>query len=189
MTTTEAATTAQSEIWLPQILEIIRREGFQAFSLGIVADRLGTSGRMLVYHYGSKDQLLGRVIRASRDERIADFSRNPPAALEEAVGIWWAYFSTNLAEMQMFFYLVTRRFERPDDFEAFAANALDGWVAFFADSVRAESPDAPDADALGHLTVATLRGLLADYMITGDLERIEETLRLFLARLRTEPTG
>lgn len=177
----QPAVTAQSEQWLPEILAAVRQNGFQNFSLSMVADHLGTSPRMLVYHFGSKDQLLGRLLRASRDERIHLFSQDPPRTLAAAIDRWWTYFTENLAEMDLYFFMVTRRYEQPEQFEDFAANAVVSWAAFFEDSARREHRSG--AEKIGRLTVATLRGLVADFMIARDRAHVEQTLSHFLELL------
>src|SRR4051794_2219408 len=56
------ANNAKGEELLASIIEIVRRQGLAGFSLDNLAPQLGTSSRMLVYYFGGKDELLGRIV-------------------------------------------------------------------------------------------------------------------------------
>ena len=51
--------------------------GLIGLSLRPLAAELGTSDRMLLYHFGSKDQLVADVLRASNDRAVAELGALP----------------------------------------------------------------------------------------------------------------
>jgi AcrR family transcriptional regulator len=65
--------------------------GLIGVSLRPLAAELGTSDRMLLYHFGSKDELVAAVLRESNDRAVAQVDALPTSAgLHAAVGDLWA---------------------------------------------------------------------------------------------------
>jgi AcrR family transcriptional regulator len=178
------ATGGKSDELLGQIMEIVRREGLAGFSLDTLAAELGTSSRMLVYYFGSKDELLGRIVYAIRDDHVTNMENSPGDTIIEAIDKWWNYYRSNLTDMQFFFHLATRSFEEPDKFKEFSSTAVDLWASYFYNSLRGALPD-DEAKDLARLVLATVRGLTVDLLITADAERVERSLTEFKALLRT----
>jgi AcrR family transcriptional regulator len=54
--------------------------GLVGLSLRPLAAALGTSDRMVLYHLGSKDQLLVEIIRCSTDRSVEELRTLPPSA-------------------------------------------------------------------------------------------------------------
>ncbi len=144
---------------LPVIAEMLRERGPQGFVLGTIAEELGTSSRMLIYHFGSRDELLGRVMKLIRRDTIAFLEHPPPSTIDDAIQKFWAYYvhMGHISDMQLFFHIASRRFEEPNRFGDFASTAVDGWVQFFAGAIEAEGKSPEFARTLGRLTIASLR--------------------------------
>ncbi|MCR2810638.1 MULTISPECIES: TetR/AcrR family transcriptional regulator [unclassified Microbacterium] len=168
--------TARAARMLPAIAEILRAKGPDGFLLNTIAEELGTSSRMLVYHFGSRDELLGRVMSLVREQTIQELTTPPPASLEEAIDRWWAYYMEHLTDLQLFFHLASRRFEAPEQFEEFAASAIENWSLYFSDSIEAEGGDPERSAGLARMILAALRGLMVDYLISGEKEQVERAL-------------
>lgn len=175
---TPLATRRAAEM-LPEIVEVLRRRGPAGFQLGTIADDLGTSSRMLIYHFGSRDDLLSHVMRILRRDTVRELSSPPPTSVLEAIDRWWAYYMEHTSDIQLFFHLASRRFEEPGRFDEFASTAIDIWRDYFASALEAQGMDAAHAEVLGRLIIGTLRGITADYLITGDREHVEESLADF----------
>jgi AcrR family transcriptional regulator len=174
---------------LGRIIEIVRRTGLAGFSLDTLAPQLGTSSRMLVYYFGSKDELLGRIVYALRNDIVDAFESQPTGTIIDAVDLWWNHYRTNLTDMQFFFHLATRSFEEPDKFAEFSSTAVDLWVSYFHRSLQEVARTDGEAHALARLVLATLRGLMADLLITADVQRVEESLTEFKSLLRERRYG
>jgi AcrR family transcriptional regulator len=170
---------AKADELLGRIIEIVRRTGLAGFSLDSLAPQLGTSSRMLVYYFGSKDELLGRIVYAVRKDTVEAFGRQSAATILDAVDQWWAYYRANLADMQFFFHLASRSFEEPDKFEEFRSTAVELWTSYFHQSLQGATDSESEAQAIARLALATVRGLMVDLLITGDLKRVEEALGEF----------
>jgi AcrR family transcriptional regulator len=168
---------------LARIIDIVRRTGLAGFSLDTLAPQLGTSSRMLVYYFGSKDELLGRIVYAVRSDTVEAFARQPAGTILEAIDQWWNYYRANLADMQFFFHLASRSFEEPDKFEEFSSTAVELWTSYFHQSLRGVTKSDAEAQAIARLALATVRGLMVDLLITGETKRVEEALTEFKSLL------
>jgi AcrR family transcriptional regulator len=159
-------------------LRHLRATGMERFSLAGLAQALGTSSRMLIYHFGSRDKLLGQVMHAMRAEVAAELRDPEPRTIGEAIDHWWIYYTAHLTEMQLFFHLASRRFDEPTSFEEFASTAVETWKDYFAEAAVKQGYPGEDAETLGRLCVAALRGLIVDLLITDDRDSVHAALAM-----------
>jgi AcrR family transcriptional regulator len=166
---------------LPAIVEVFRKRGPESFALGAIAEELGTSSRMLIYHFGSREELLGRVMKLVRQDTIESLENPPPCGISEAIQGFWSYYmyQGHLSDMQLFFHMAVRRSEEPARFTDFASTAVDGWVHHFAAAIEREGKSDDFSRTLGRLVIGSLRGLIVDYLITRDLDSAEKSLAVF----------
>lgn len=176
--------TRRSLEMLPAIVDVLRHRGPAGFQLTTIAEDIGTSSRMLIYHFGSRDDLLSRVMQVVREQTVTELSSPPPSTLVEAIDRWWAYYLDHLSDIQLFFHLASRRFEEPDRFGEFASTAIDMWRDHFAEAMRTEGYGPEYSAVVGRLVIGTLRGITADYLITGDRSHVEEALLAFRSLLQ-----
>jgi AcrR family transcriptional regulator len=77
--------------WAEIATDYVLERGLIGLSLRPLAAEIGTSDRMLLYHFGSKDQLVADVLRTSNDRSVADVVALPPSPdLRAAVLDLWA---------------------------------------------------------------------------------------------------
>jgi AcrR family transcriptional regulator len=116
----------------------IAEHGFADVSLRELAAALGTSHRMLLYHFDSKEQLFVEIIRAFevvQRDLIADFvadSDEPRADLQRRV---WKQLSApaNVAQIRFFFQVCGQALSGGDQ----AAAALDGIISDWLEPIAA----------------------------------------------------
>jgi AcrR family transcriptional regulator len=176
----------KSEDLLDRMVEIVRRTGLAGFSLDRLATELGTSSRMLVYYFGSKDELLGRIVYELRKDIVSALESAPNGTIIDAIDAWWNHYRANLADMQFFFHLTSRSFEEPEKFTEFSSTAVDLWTPYFHGSLRGDVRSEAEARAIARLVLATLRGLMADLLITADVAHVEQALTEFKSFLRQD---
>jgi len=71
--------------------DYVLRHGLVGLSLRPLAAELGTSDRMLLYHFADKDDLVATVLRVSNDRSVAEITALPPSAgVRQAVLDLWA---------------------------------------------------------------------------------------------------
>lgn len=176
---------AKSEEILGRIVEIVRREGLGAFSLDNLAPQLETSSRMLVYYFGSKDELLGRIVYALRDDIVTQLEGEPVGTIIDAIDRWWEHYRSNPTDMQFFFHLTSRYFAEPGKFQEFASTAVGKWEAYFHRSLIGQTASENEAHTLSRLVLGTLRGLSADLLLTSDARQVDQAVEAFKDLLRT----
>ena len=77
--------------WAEVATDYVLSRGLIGLSLRPLAAELGTSDRMLLYHFGSKDQLVADVLQVSNDRSVAEVVALPASAdLRGAVVDLWA---------------------------------------------------------------------------------------------------
>ncbi|WP_238473534.1 TetR/AcrR family transcriptional regulator [Nocardioides cavernaquae] len=77
--------------WTEVATDYVLEHGLIGLSLRPLAAELGTSDRMLLYHFGSKDELVADVLRTSNDRGVAQIDALAPSTdLRAAVGDLWA---------------------------------------------------------------------------------------------------
>ena len=70
--------TNAKEQLLDRVLEHFTRDGLGDLSLRQIAAAVGTSHRMLLYHFGSKDGLLVDIVQAVEARTRAQFADDAP---------------------------------------------------------------------------------------------------------------
>lgn len=79
------------EVWTGEATDYALRQGLIGLSLRPLAASLGTSDRMLLYHFGTKDDLVAAVLRDSNDRAVAGVSALQPSVdLRAAVHDLWS---------------------------------------------------------------------------------------------------
>jgi AcrR family transcriptional regulator len=139
--------------------DYVLAHGLAGLSLRPLARALGTSPRMLLYDFGSKERLVADVLAEirRREERLLDADVN---TLEEI----WAWISAPEREafLRLFFEVYVDALKRGE-----ASPFVLEWVDFLADRVD---------EVTATLLIAVVRGLLLDRLATGDRERTDAAL-------------
>ena len=93
--------TARREELASAATDYVLAHGLVGLSLRPLAAALGTSDRMLLYHFDDKNDLVAAVLRVSNDRSAAEIRAMPPSAdVRQAVLDLWALVSTRLGPCQ-----------------------------------------------------------------------------------------
>lgn len=177
-----AMTTSQArERLLAAAVEQAMRGGIADLSLRELAAAIGTSHRMLLYHFGSREGLLAAVARAVEEAQRAAVTER---GITRANARWlWQHFSDPRlwpAE-RLFFELYAHALLGRPGTEGFLDNAIEPWVAAITPAIAREAGlDEVTARAEARLAVAITRGLLLDLLATGDRDAVTEAFERYL---------
>lgn len=180
------AETGPKERLLAAVLEHVRTSQAPDFSLREVAAAIGTSHRMLIYHFGSRERLLIEVVRAFEAEQTAwlealldDDSRPLVERLRE---LWRSFCAPGMRPREkLFFEVYGYALARSGDTRAFLHELVESWLAPL-ESVAEKIGIAPQTRrASAGLLLAVTRGLLMSLLASGNLEEVEATMEHFLA--------
>jgi AcrR family transcriptional regulator len=167
--------------------------GLAETSLRALAKGVGTSHRMLLHHFGSRDELLVAVVHEVERRQLTAFvdlaDADQPsiarAALDRiAIGrVFWDRLSDPaLAPLErLFFELYSQALLGATWGPEFLDGIVDSWVDPVADLLEAEGVERGTARARARLGVAVSRGLLLDLLATGDHAGVDAAMDEFLA--------
>lgn len=175
------ASQARERLLAAAIQEAMRR-GIADKSLRELATAIGTSHRMLLYHFGSRDGLLTAVACAVEESQRAEVSQLITASAADARRLWQHFSDPRLWPAERLFFELYGHalFGRPGT-EGFLENAIEPWVADLASALITEAGlDEKTARVEARLGVAVSRGLLLDLLATGDQQGVTEAFERFL---------
>jgi AcrR family transcriptional regulator len=174
---------------LDAVAGYILRFGLAELSLRPLAAELRTSPRMLLYHFGSKENLLVEAlghIRRWQQQQAADwFDQEPelePARLLERA---WEWFSSKEAEpfMRLFFEIYGLALQEPARYQGFLEHAVADWMPLAETTVQRAGIATGELEQRATLLVATHRGLLLDLLTAKDRKRVDASHARFVADL------
>lgn len=163
---------------LGKIVEALLESGAGDLSLRPLAERVGTSARLLIYHFESKDQLVACAIERVHADIAASLSlraaADQPTSLRALLTMFWNW-ATEPAHQGHFRLLLEidgltlyQRIRFSDDFRR--ANST-FWTDLI-DQAAARLPRAGERPtARITLIFCALTGLLQEFLSSGDLEK------------------
>ena len=172
---------------LESIVEQAAHNGFSDLSLRQLAAAVGTSHRMLLYHFGSKEGLLVAVIRAveqrTREQQLAIFEQPGLSSADAMRRAWRMLTDPAIAPYErLFFELYGQALQGRRDTARLLENIVDSWLEPFTALGLRAGLDRREARANARLGVAVTRGLLLDLLATGDRAGVNAAHELFVAR-------
>jgi AcrR family transcriptional regulator len=163
----------------------VAEHGLADLTLRRIAASIGTSHRMLLYHFGSRDGLLiavaGEVEQRQRQALADDFAATAYDPVETTRRSWARLSAPELAANErLFFELYGRALGGDPGATPMLAQVVDGWLDPLAHQLAAGGVDI-GRDEL-RLGLAVVRGLLLDLLATGDRAGTTRALEVFLER-------
>jgi AcrR family transcriptional regulator len=168
---------------LERTIAYLGEHGVADLSLRALATALGTSHRMLIYHFGSKEGLVTAVVaeleRGNR-EALAELMNDPDMTVSELARRLWKRFSA--PEMWPFARLFFEIYAHATQGRAVARPlldaALDPWFDAVTELHRRQGFSPARARAHAHQGIAATRGLILDLIATEDRREVDRAMRL-----------
>jgi AcrR family transcriptional regulator len=172
------------------------QHGLSDLSLRELAAAVGTSHRMLLYHFGSKEGLMVAVVQAveaaQRDalaELAADQSLDDPDAIR---AMWRRLADPAMWPRERLFYeMYGQALQGRPGTTSLLDGIVDEWVDETSRFAIAGGTPESVARAEARLGVAVVRGLLLDLLATGDRQGVDAAMEQYIAHYaaRTESTS
>jgi AcrR family transcriptional regulator len=168
-------------------LEYFLEHGVADLSLRPLASEIGTSARLLIYHFDSKDGLITAVMEEARLRAQQSFS-----ALMASGGrdgglktFWaWATHPSNSRVVRLLFEVQMLALQHPATYARYLEGTTSSWLAIIESMLPQSSKRRPTAT----LCAAVIDGLMLEYLSTGDLRRTSAALDIFSSLLlQTRP--
>jgi AcrR family transcriptional regulator len=178
---------APRELLLDRVIAHLEESGLGDTSLRGLAEAVGTSHRMLSYHFGSRGALLVEVSReVERRQReafaalVADEDAEPVAVMRE---MYERFTDPALAGAErLFFELYARALQGEGEAAGFLADVVDAWIGPVVPLFERLGFSRAEAEAEARLAIAGCRGLLLDLLATGDRKAVDAAVEAYLAR-------
>ena len=165
---------------LDALIEAFARDGIGGRSLREVADAVGTSHRMLLHHFGSRDELLVAIVGEVERRQAATLPGLPDDPADAFTAAWDDLRRPELRPFErLFFECYARGAQGEAPFDRMLPGAVEGWLTDIAE--RAGRPADP---GLARLHLAVMRGLLLDLAATDDDEGVGLAATRYAAMLR-----
>lgn len=184
---------------LDRVIEFGGVHGLAEHSLRAIAQGAGTSHRMLLHHFGSREELLVAVVKeVEHRQRVAMMDlaaaaptdsaaapANAPLTAEDrrAIGLafWERLSDPSLAPLErLFFELYSQALLGAPWGAELLDEIVDEWVEPVAALMVADGVDPGTARRRARLGVAVSRGLLLDLLATGDRDAVDGAMQEFL---------
>jgi AcrR family transcriptional regulator len=167
-----------------------RRRGIGDLSLRGLAAAVGTSHRMLIYHFGSKEGLLIAVVRTMEERQravLADLERELDADRGLSPADAFRRFWQRLADPalwpaeRLFFELYGQALQGRPGTTPFLDGIVDNWLDPLTESAGRYGVPPEQARTHARLGLAVARGLLLDLLATGNRAEVDAAMERFIA--------
>jgi AcrR family transcriptional regulator len=181
------------EAILQATLRVLAARGVHGTSLDLLADEVGVAKSSILWHFGSKEELLLRVA-----ERVfEEISRGPARdilalpTLEERSEAMWRFYADTVRRRpelrRVVLYLVFETAEGRPELRARLRQLYRNLRELFAEGLRGVVSDAAQRRRLATVSVAALDGLFLQWLLEPDeldLEALHQEMRGLAERAR-----
>jgi AcrR family transcriptional regulator len=169
---------------LDALIDSFAAGGIGGRSLREVAESVGTSHRMLLHHFGSREELLLAIVDEVERRQAAMIVDLPNDAADAFAAMWadlrrpeqWPF-------ERLFFECFARAAQGEEPFTRMVPAAVEGWLVQVDEHARGASDP-----TMVRLSIAVTRGLLMDLVATGDVEGVDAAAARFVSLLRRRTT-
>ena len=177
--------TAREDL-LSRAVSWFTEHGIGDTSLRAIAAALGTSHRMLIYHFGSREGLLTAVVETV-EQRERDLLTRLIAAGDDPydAGLWfWSKVADTAATFApLYFELAGHAMQGREHAQLLRDWLADGWTDALTELYAAAGHPPDQAADLVRMSLAMARGLLFDVAITGDRAAADRAMTKFVELL------
>jgi AcrR family transcriptional regulator len=160
---------------LDAVVEEFAGHGIGDRSLRDVAAAVGTSHRMLLHHFGSRNEMLLAIVEEVERRQRALLSVLPAEPADAIAAMWTDLRRPELRPFErLFFECYARGVQGEQPFTRMLPGAVDTWLA----------GEASADGALVRLGLAVMRGLLLDLVATGDDDGVDAAAQAFIDLVR-----
>jgi len=184
------APSARQDELLELAYQYVLVHGLAGMSLRPLAKAIGSSPRVLLFLYGSKDNLIRALLDRARSDELAAVAAfrdtgSPAGLIDSARQVWqWLADQNHRHLVGLWVEAYARSLVDPaGPWAGFAAQTVQDWLGLLAS--RQPHRRRGQAGAAERTAVlAVLRGAMLDLLATGDLARTSRAVDLVLRALR-----
>ncbi|NUW38830.1 TetR/AcrR family transcriptional regulator [Nonomuraea rhodomycinica] len=168
---------------LERCLQHLQEVGFSDLSMRELAAAIGTSHRMLHYHFGSRDGLLVEIVNlmeARQRAALAALEADTSDLTELSRAFWKRVSDPALAPAErLFFEIYAHALNGRPWTAGFRESVVTAWTGPVTDMLTRHGLPPRQAGRAARLSLAVGRGLLLDLLATGDQAAVDDAAELF----------
>jgi AcrR family transcriptional regulator len=173
---------------LDAIVAYIARKGVAELSLRPLAKAVKSSPRVLLYYFGSKEELVAKAIQRLRELQRVGFGKMREARYEQpsdACRAIWKQMSAPESELafQLSFETYAMALRHPKQFADYLSSSVEDWLEFLSEPLLRKGCPKENARAFATVVIAGFRGFMLDYCASHDRERVDRAVELWLKAL------
>jgi AcrR family transcriptional regulator len=146
---------------------------------------------VLLYYFGSKDELVTESLVRAGDRQRSMFAKLPknPKSYEETMRAAWKIMSAPGQEaiFRLFFETYGLALQNRKRFARFLNRVVDNWLDYLEAPALRDGYSPKDARAIATIMVAGFRGFLLDLCATRDRKRVDRAVELWIKALDALP--
>jgi len=179
---------------LDRAVDYVLAHGLSDLSLRPLAKALGSSPRVLLYYFGSKDDLLVQIIRRGRARQqatMASMKLSTDLSAGQITRLLWRHYSDpkRMPLMNLFFEVYALAIADPSRFPNFLEGAVEEWLIALEGCSTLPGFSRDEARAFATILIASFRGFMLDLAATNDRKRIDRAVEMWLSMLDTSQAG
>jgi len=178
---------------LDAIVGYLVKHGVAELSLRPLAKAVKSSPRVLLYYFGSKEQLLAQAIKRLREHQRAGFGKMREARYEQpsdACRAIWKQMSAPESEalfrLSLETYVLALRHRKL--FADFLSSSAEDWLEFLSEPMVRKGASKEEARAYATVVVAGFRGFMLDYCASRDRKRVDRAVEMWIESINSIPS-
>jgi AcrR family transcriptional regulator len=190
MSNSNQAPSARRTELLDKAYAYVLVHGLSDMSLRPLASAIGSSPRVLLYLFDSKDGLVRALLhRARRDELELLSGLDPaPATMQDAARALWSWLADERHRQLLALWVEAygRSLIAPDGpWAQFAEQTVQDWLRLLGETQSSARRGSSSAQSQQTIVLALLRGAMLDLLATGDAERVGAAVNAAIDQIET----
>lgn len=172
---------------LDQIVEYLLDKTFATLSFRTLADGLGISSYVLVYHFGNREELINEIVRHIESRHDSLKPAHPEEFTREDFRAWildswnWLLVDRNRNLQRLEFEAAVQDSVSLHP-RGSATKKFAYWQSFTAGWLVNQGTPTDQAEPFARLFISSLYGLQYDYVLNQDRAAVEQALHLLMDR-------
>jgi AcrR family transcriptional regulator len=177
---------------LDHVADYLAAHGVAELSLRPLSKAVNSSPRVLLYYFGSKEDMVVKALGRLRERQRVTYGRMRSLPYEtpgQACRVIWRHLSApeSLRQFGVSLEIFAMALRQPKRFADYLRATIEDWLEFLAAPLLQKGYSQPEARAHATVVLAGFRGFLLDYCASQDRARLDRAVELWLQALDAIP--
>ena len=177
---------------MDEVADYLSANGVAELSLRPLAKAVGSSPRVLLYYFGSKEDMIVKALGRLRERQRVTYDRMKSLPCEtpaETCRAIWRHMSSpeNARLFRISLEIFAMALRQPERFVEYLRATIEDWLAFLSAPLLRKGYSGSEARAHATVVLAGFRGFMLDYCASKDRARVDRAVELWLHALDAIP--